>query len=351
MPVFNGDAHLTEAIESVLTQTMGDLEIVVVDDGSSDNSRAIVERFAHADPRVRLVVNERNLGISAALNRGWQTARGALIARLDADDLALPGRLERQVAFLDAHPSVAVVGGAAHVIDSSGERLSTMRFPTESRVIRSTLRRHNCFAHPSVIVRRAALQDVGGYRFDQSEDYDLWLRLSEHFDLANLAEPLILYRVHGSQLSLFDLEDRVKGALAVRAAARIRRAGGTDPLAGAAGLTPELFDQLGIEREELDRALEHELLSWANVLVRIGRQDDAHELVEQAAQRLGPRARRAYAAAGELQAAEELLGSGRPLAGSARVVRAFRQEPRYTSTRLGAWFADRLDGRSFLPGR
>ena len=351
MPVFNGEAYLAEAIESVLMQTMSDLELVVVDDGSVDSSRSIVERLGQVDSRVRLVVNERNLGIATALYRGWQAARSPLIARLDADDVALPGRLERQAAFLDAHPSVAVVGGAAHVVDSSGERISTMRFPTESRVIRTTLRRHNCFAHPTVLLRRTALEDVGGYRFDHSEDYDLWLRLSERFDLANLAEPLILYRVHGSQLSLSDLEDRVKGALAVRAAARIRRATGADPLTGVVGLTAELFDRLGVKDQDLTRALEHELLSWANVLVDLGQRDQAQTLLDQATQRFGPRARRAYAAASELQAAEALLGSGHPLAGSARVLLAFRHEPRYTSTRLRAWLADHLDGRSLPRGR
>ena len=351
MPAFNAEAYLAEAIESVLRQTMGDLEIVVVDDGSIDNSRAIVERFREADPRVRLVVHERNLGISAALNRGWQAARSPLIARLDADDAALPDRLERQSAFLDAHPSVAVVGGAAHVVDGAGKRISTMRFPTESAVIHATLRRHNCLAHPTVMLRRSVLEDVGGYRFDHSEDYDLWLRLAERFDLANLAEPLILYRVHGSQLSLLDLEDRVKGALAVRAAAKIRRANGTDPLAGEAELTEELFERLGVKDQDLSRALEHELVSWANMLGDLGQPAEALKLVDQAARRFGPRARRAFAAARELQAAEALLGSGRPLAGSWRVLLAFRREPRYASDRLRAWLADHLGGRSVFRGR
>jgi glycosyltransferase involved in cell wall biosynthesis len=348
MPVLNGEAYLVEAIESVLGQTLEELELVVVDDGSHDTSRAIVKRFAGVDPRVRLVVNERNLGIAAALNQGWRAAQAPFIARLDADDVALPDRLSQQTAFLDAHPSVAVVGGAARVINSAGRQISTMRFPTASRTIRSTLLRHNCLAHPTVMLRRVALEDVGGYRFDHSEDYDLWLRLSERFELANLADPLILYRVHAGQLSLIDLEQRVKGALAVRAAARTRRATGNDPLNGVDKLSPEVFGRLAIDDSELSSTLEHEWLSWATVLVDLGRREEALELVDQASRTLGSRASRAFAAARELKAAEALLGGGRPVAGAAHVLLAFRREPKYAFARLRAWLADQFGGRDLL---
>jgi Glycosyl transferase family 2 len=341
MPVLNAEAYIAQAIGSVLEQTLEELELIVVDDGSTDTSRAIVDRIASADARVRLVANERNLGISAALNQGCRAAQAPFIARLDADDVALPHRLARQLDFLHHHPAVAVVGGGARVIDSAGRQISTMRFPTDNRLIRSALLRHNCFAHPTVMLRQAALLEVGGYRFDQCEDYDLWLRLSERFELANLTEPLILYRVHTNQLSLTDLEERVKGALAVRTAARRRLATGEDPLNGIRSLTPEIFDRLAIADSELSRALEHEWLSWATVLVRLGRHEEAERLVGQASRRLGARAPRAFAAAIELKSAEELLGAGQAVAGASHVIRALRREPRYAFARLRAWLADR----------
>ncbi len=348
IPVFNGETYLAEAVESVLTQTLEELELVAVDDCSRDGSRAILEGFARADPRVRLLANEKNLGISAALNRGWRAARAPYIARLDADDVSLPDRLARQVDFLDAHPSVAVVGGAAVIIDVNGRRTSTMRFPTASRTIRSTLLRHNCLAHPSVTLRRAALEEVGGYRLANVEDYDLWLRISERFDLANLSDPVILYRVHPGQLSFLVLEERVRQALAVRAAARIRLASGDDPLADANELTPAIIGRLSIDEAELARALQHELLAWATVLADLNHREEADDLVAQASRLLRRPAQSAFAAARELRRAETLLGDGRPLAAVAHGLRAFGLEPKYAFSRLKAWLSDRLRGHGLL---
>src|SRR6478672_8128862 len=141
MPVRDGEAYLEEAVASVLGQTLEDLELIVVDDGSTDSSGEILERLAAADPRVHILTGSTRSGISAALNRGWREARGGYIARLDADDVALPGRLERQVRFLDEHPAVAVVGSAAILIDPDGRELGTARVPTDCKSIRSTLQR------------------------------------------------------------------------------------------------------------------------------------------------------------------------------------------------------------------
>ena len=344
LPVFNGGAHLVEAVESVLAQTLEELELVVVDDGSQDDSGAIVERFVAADPRVRLLIHERNLGISAALNHGCRLARSPHIARLDADDIALPDRLSRQLEFLEAHPTVACVGAAVIVIDASGRRLSIMQFPTASRVIHSRLPRGNCFAHPSVMLRRSALEDVGGYRFDQIEDYDLWLRLSQRFALANLPEPVILYRLNPRPSSLLGLEEQIKRGLAVRAAAHARRGERVDPLAGVAELTPAVIDQLKIAKEKLARSLERALIGRATVLTELGRDQEAAELLEQATQTLGPRASRAFAAARELHESARLFGARRPAAGAAHVLAAFGREPRYAFARLLEWLGDHTDG-------
>ena len=345
MPVFNGASHLAEAVESVLAQTLAQLELVIVDDGSDDGSAAIIERFARADARVRALTLETNLGISAALNHGWRLARSPYLARLDADDVALPDRLARQLEFLDAHPSVACVGGAAIVIDDAGRPLSITRFPTANRAIQAQLLKRNCFAHPSVTLRRSALEQVGGYRFDQIEDYDLWLRLSERFELANQHEPAILYRLQSRPLSLDALEQGIRRGLAVRDAAIARRAGGTDPLAGLGELSPATLERLELDHDEVARALERRSLLWATVLDTLGRPGEADVLVEQAARRLGPRIERSFAAARELREAGRLVGARRPAAGAARLLLAFRREPRYALARLGSWLLRRAHGR------
>jgi hypothetical protein len=348
MPVFNGETYLAEAVRSVLGQTLKELEVVAVDDGSRDGSRAILERFARADRRVRLVVNDQNLGVSESRNTGWRLARAPYIACLDADDIALPDRLFRQVEFLDAHPSVAAVGGGVFTIDANGRRLSMRRYPTKSRVIRSTLLRHNCLAHSSVTMRRAALEAVGGYRFNSSEDYDLWLRLSERFELANLSEPVSLYRQHLSQQSFLILEKDAKGARAVRAAAQVRRSTGVDPLAGVRDLTPEIIDGLNIDHGELSTAFQRELIARAAILADLGHHQEAEQLVEHASRALGRRAAKAFEATMELRQAEARLHARRPLAAVGHVFLAFVREPRHALSLLTAWLGPRIPGGSLL---
>lgn len=343
MPVFNAEPYLSEAVESVLEQTLEDLELVAVDDGSEDGSRAILQRFAQLDPRVRVVANERNLGLAATSNRGWRLARAMYIARLDADDVALPERLSSQIEFLDAHPSVAAVGGAAITIDPSGRQISVMRYPTSSSVIRARLPRRNCFVHSSVTLRRAALEEVAGYRFDTGGGYDLWLRLSERFDLANLPEPVVLYRLYAGQTSIVAVEELARNSVAIRAAARSRVASGQDPLAGVHELTPAVLEGLEINQTEIDRALEVAWLSMASRLAELGRNDEADQLVAQASGTLGRRATRAFAAAQELKQAGTLLGAGRRFAGAAHVLLAWRHDPRYTYSRVLAALGDRMN--------
>ncbi len=350
MPVFNAEAYLAESVESVLGQTLEDFELVAVDDGSEDGSRAILERFARLDPRVRVVVNEKPLGLAATSNSCWRHSRTTYVARLDADDVALPERLSRQVAFLEAHPTVAAVGGAAITIDPAGRQLSVMRPPSSSSVIRVRLPRRNCFVHSSVTARRAALEQVGGYRFHPGGDYDLWLRLAEQFELANLPEPVVLYRMYAGQTSIVAVEQVARNSVAFRAAARARVASGKDPLAGVAELTPAVLAGLELDQHEVDRALEVALLSMASRLSEIGEQELADQLVAAAARTLGGRATRAFAAARELNKAGTLLGAGRRYSGAAHVLKAWRHDPTYTRARVAAAFGDRLNRQQDVVG-
>jgi hypothetical protein len=345
MPVRDGEAYLAQAVESVLGQTLDDLELIVVDDGSTDSSLEILERFAAADPRIRVVSDATSSGISAALNRGWREASGPYIARLDADDVALPDRLERQARFLDENPAVAVVGSAAIMIDPNGRELGIAWTPTDARTIHSTLQRRNCLIHPSVLIRRTALNEAGGYRFDHVEDYDLWLRIAERHELANLPEPMILYRVHPAQVSLEVLDEQVRRSVAVRKAAGIRRREGVDPLTGVDELTPAVVARLKLDEREVAGALESEWLARASLLEQLGEVGDAARLVAQAAGRLGPRAERASVAARELRNAEELRAAGRLAPAVGQVASALRHEPRYTLSRLRVWSTERLHDR------
>lgn len=348
MPVFNSETYVAEAVESVLGQTLRELELIVVDDGSRDTSNAILEQSARRDPRVRLIVNETNLGVRIAMNQGWQAARAPYIARMDADDVALRERLDRQVAFLDTHPSVAAVGGAMITIDAAGRRGSTVQFATENAGIRSTLMRRNCLAHPTVTMRRSALEAVGGYRVEHAEDYDLWLRLSERYQLANLSEPVTLYRQHPLQISFTGLERQTRGRLAVVASARARRAGGSDPLDGVDELTPELLGPLNIDHVDFAVAFESDCLEWAATLAGLGHQAESSELLAQAERMLGRRTRGTFEAAVELKQAAACLSARRPVAAGFHALLALRHAPRYASRRLVERLRDGMAGRRFL---
>jgi glycosyltransferase involved in cell wall biosynthesis len=202
MPVYNGQRFLAEAVRSILGQSFGDLELIVVDDDSADRSPQILRRFARRDPRVRVIRHE-NRGLVASLNEMIGLARGEYLARMDADDVALPGRLAMQVAYLRDHPDVVAVGGCTHWIDERGFVYMDQRLPRDDTEIQEALLTGtNCFVHPAVTMRREAVLAVGGYdpQMKECEDFDLWLRLGERGRLANLEEFVVKYRVHGKSM-------------------------------------------------------------------------------------------------------------------------------------------------------
>jgi glycosyltransferase involved in cell wall biosynthesis len=202
LPVYNAGRYLAESIRSVLDQTFGDFELIAVDDDSTDSSPQILRRFARRDPRVRLVRHE-NRGLVASLNEMIGMARGEFLARMDADDVALPDRLALQVDYLRKHPDVVALGGSTHWIDERGFVFMDQRPPCDDEEIQEALLQGaNCFVHPAVMMRRQAVLDVGGYdpEMKEGEDFDLWLRLGERGRLANLEDFMLKYRVHGKSL-------------------------------------------------------------------------------------------------------------------------------------------------------
>jgi glycosyltransferase involved in cell wall biosynthesis len=203
MSVYNNAPYLAHAIESILAQTFDAFEFLIVDDGSTDGSGAIIDQFASIDSRIR-PIHQVNAGLIVSLNRMIDAARAPLIARMDGDDIALPERFERQVAFLDANPDIGVLGTGCTCIDEDG-RPSTHKFDnvTSPDDVLADLKNGPPLCHPSVVMRRDAVRAVGGYHraYKHCEDYDLWLRLSEHVRMANLPDRLLLYRQSETQVS------------------------------------------------------------------------------------------------------------------------------------------------------
>lgn len=215
MPAYNARRYVAEAIGSVLAQTWRDFELLIIDDGSTDDTAAILARHAAADPRVR-VLSRRNGGIGAALNDGLVQARGELVARMDADDFCLPQRFARQVEFLRQAPDCVLVGSRVLLIDPDGAPLFEMAdIPTEHEAIDAMLLQARwSIVHPSVMMRRDVVRRIGGYNNDvvPVEDHDLFLRLAEVGRLANLPDVLLRYRKHPMN-SVRVLADRRVNAL------------------------------------------------------------------------------------------------------------------------------------------
>jgi glycosyltransferase involved in cell wall biosynthesis len=213
LPVHDGEQYLAAAIDSILSQTHANLELIVIDDGSRDSSAAIAASFA-ADPRLRVVRNERNLGLVATLNRGLGLARGEFIARMDADDVAAPERLALQLQRMIDDPGIAVLGTNITFADATGSVVGRPRsLPCGPALVRWRLLRGTCLYHPTVMLRRAALGDERySAEYIHAEDYDLWLRLSRRHRLDNLPQSLLLHRRHGQSVSARHLETQLDSA-------------------------------------------------------------------------------------------------------------------------------------------
>jgi len=224
IPVRDGAQYVGEALQSILDQDLPDIEVIVVDDGSSDDSAAIATSIGDRDGRVKVVAN-RGKGIVDALNMAISLARAPLVARMDGDDVSLPNRLRLQVACFDADTDLQLLGTAGLRIDRDGKPLKPMDVPIGNEPLRDALARYNPMLHPTVMFRTEAVRRVGGYRhaFTYAEDYDLWLRLSETGKLANMDARLVKLRSHPGQVSRVK-EDQQKAAAALaRRSALLRR--------------------------------------------------------------------------------------------------------------------------------
>lgn len=204
MPAYNAAPYIASAIGSILNQSFKDFELLIIDDGSTDDTAEIISTFS--DNRIKYLKNENNAGISFTRNRGILEAKGAFIALLDADDVAYPERLETQVTFMQAHPDMAMCGSHADVIDQNGRSAGKkLLMPIAPDDIKVYLLFGNPFVNSTVMFRATSLSVIEGYYEGYSEDYELAIRINEHFRSANIDQTLVQYRVHGENISIRDL--------------------------------------------------------------------------------------------------------------------------------------------------
>ncbi|ATC63284.1 hypothetical protein CMV30_04555 [Nibricoccus aquaticus] len=199
IPAYNVAPYVRDALASVQAQTFRDFEIIVVNDGSTDSTLAILQGIAATEPRLK-IISRPNTGIVGAMNDAIAASSAPFLARMDGDDLCAPQRFERQLAFLQANPAVLLVGSNVEFIDSTAARLKTYAPPHDASAIHTALLAGNSGAliHPAVMGPRRAWTETGGYReaYKFVEDYDLYLRAARLGPLANLDEPLLRYRIH-----------------------------------------------------------------------------------------------------------------------------------------------------------
>lgn len=217
IPVKNAKDFIVESVESVLKQRGVKFEIILIDDGSTDGSLTILKDLQNKNANVH-VLNSPGQGLVDALNYGILNAKGDYVARLDADDKMAADRLVIQSNYLNENVTVAVVGSQLSFLNSDGNTVTGFsRYPCDSNLLAKKIVEGCFLAHPSVMFRKSLIQNLGGYRkqFTHAEDYDLWLRVSQYFDLANIDLPLTYYRQHPNQVSV---RKRHEQEIATRAA-------------------------------------------------------------------------------------------------------------------------------------
>ncbi len=230
MSVYNGEQFLREAVDSILSQKFEDFEFLIINDGSNDGTKEILESYR--DPRIRLIENDKNIGLTKSLNKGINMSNGQYIARMDADDVSIPDRFEKQVNFLNENNEVGLVGTYYLMINEKGNVLHEVRPLTDRRELKEKLLTTNQFGHGTVMFRRECLGKSGLYReeFKSSQDYDLWLRISEMYDIANIPEPLYKWRVNPGAISVNRKTMQDKYACLAVMMAKERRQNGEDRL-------------------------------------------------------------------------------------------------------------------------
>lgn len=209
MPVYNSVKYVAEAVESLLSQSFTDFELIIINDASTDASAGVLKNFK--DGRIKLINNDQNKGVVFSRNRGLAEARGRFIAQFDSDDVAMPGKFEKQINFLNKNPDFGMVGSWVRMIDSEGKMMKEKwRLPAKPELIQAIMLFRNYFVQSTVVARRDAIPK-GGYKadFDVGEDYMMWIEIAKNYKVWNFPEYLINYRMHGMSIMNLDT-NRVK---------------------------------------------------------------------------------------------------------------------------------------------
>lgn len=203
MSVYNGEKYLSQSIESILRQTFKDFEFIIVDDASTDNSHMIMQEYARADNRVKVIRNPSNLGLAQSLNMGLNNSIGTFIARMDADDIAVENRLEMQLRYLKENPGIVLTGSSMYLIDLRNNIVSRFNAISDPEILRKILYYQNLTSHPTWMFRREILKDIKGYRdLPAAQDYDFLMRLCFlNYKTSNIETPLLYYRIHDKSIS------------------------------------------------------------------------------------------------------------------------------------------------------
>ena len=267
MAVYNCAAYLPAALDSVLAQTFGDFELVVVDDASTDETASILRAYVQRDARFVLLRNDSNLKLPTSLNRGLAACRAPLVARADGDDLYEPARLEKQFGFLREHSRAGVVSCYYRTMDSGGQRLEAKKLPVTDSTIKFNLLWESALCHPAAMYRRDTVQSIGGYdtTYPTAQDYDLWARLRDLTEFANLPEPLITLRIHAASSSALRGSEQSRLACGVSKRLLTRYLGRalTDDEAAALRSLLCAYDSLGPDKLHAALGLLDELLCQA----------------------------------------------------------------------------------------
>lgn len=218
MPAYNSEKYISEAIESILNQTFKDFEFIIIDDGSNDRTWDTIQDYARKDERIVSVKNEKNLKTTATLNKGINLAKGKYLVRMDADDWSYPYRIQEQVEFMEQNPTVVVSGGAIEVCDENLNVKNKRKYPNSDEDIRKKIFRYNPFAHPSIIMRKDKVIEVGMYdeELPLTQDYDLYFRLGKVGKFANLDKMLIKLRTHPQSSSMSKEKEQERIAIRTR---------------------------------------------------------------------------------------------------------------------------------------
>ena len=254
--------YLHQAVESILQQTYTDFEYIIVNDGSSNHVANILNDYARRDKRIFLIQQE-NCGLIASLNNGIQQARGIYIARMDADDISLPQRLEHQVQYLQTYPRIALYGSAIEYIDGNNTVLSRFLYPTSNAELQTKMKQSNYFAHSSIMMRASVVRHVGGYSslYPHAEDYELWLRIAQNHDIANCEDVLLQYRVHENNVSWRNAEQQALSVIAAQFTHTYHRS-----------ISPQKDVLLGngVEKIHIEMTVMNIFIYWLKMVRRMG---------------------------------------------------------------------------------